>query len=281
MHKIEQAIYLFLEKACHGAVDINEEFVEEFGERCKSALRRQFNKEQEPFRLRMSNIGKPIRELWLDKTYGRVSLDPYTKVKMIYGDIIENLGVFLLRASGCAIDSIDKKVELNVVGEVISGELDIVVGGKYYDIKSASKYSYNSKFTDFQRLCENDDFGYIAQNEGYARADNIPNGGWLVFNKETGEFKIVEAPNRYEPAYEQIKQTVTFFKKDNKPPNCPGVEEESFYKKKTGRIIIGSKCLYCDHKQKCHPEAIYRPSMVSQAKNTPYVWYLKLNEGEE
>jgi hypothetical protein len=229
----------------------------------------------------MSNIGKPIRELWLEKTYGRKLLSTKSKINMFYGDLIENAILVLLRASGCTVEGVDKKVELQVNGVTVKGEMDAIIDDAYWDIKSASKYSFTHKFTDFNTLVENDDFGYVPQNEGYARAEGIPNGGWIVFNKEDGRIKVVEAPERYEPAYEKIKETVKFFTMKNpEVPPCPGIEEETWYGKKTGRIKLNDTCRFCDYKEECHPGIQYRPTLIDKSKSKDYVWYIKVNEGE-
>ena len=68
-HPILQKVQTFLEQAGHRSVKVSDDLIEEFGEVCKSAIRKQFTEERGgKFRLRMSNIGKPLCQLQMEKT---------------------------------------------------------------------------------------------------------------------------------------------------------------------------------------------------------------------
>ena len=64
MHKIEQAIQIFLEDIDNQSPEKLDAIITEFGENCKKALRECLlvKRSEEPFGLRMSNIGKQLRK---------------------------------------------------------------------------------------------------------------------------------------------------------------------------------------------------------------------------
>lgn len=246
-----------LEKAdTKDAISIPQELFDEFGERCKSAVKKYFDEEQDKrFRLRMSNVGKPLRQLMLEKTHGRSTFSPTNKVRMLYGYMSEALMVFLLKASGCDVQELDKPVSYEYNGMVLEGTYDVKVNGKIYDIKSASPYSYKNKFKDIFSLRKDDSFGYFAQGYGYSAADNTPFGGWLVIDKSSGEFKELaispilnkELKNTY---VQEIHTKMDYFNQAEPPmPPCTGVTEVG------GKKKYSTSCFFCDYKDTvCHPK---------------------------
>ena len=66
MNRHQAALFSFLSKAVRGEAEMPPHVIEEFGELCKKALEKQFSKREEGFRLRMSNIGKPLCQLQME-----------------------------------------------------------------------------------------------------------------------------------------------------------------------------------------------------------------------
>ena len=68
-----------------------------------------------------------------------------------------------------------------------------------WDIKSASPFSYDKKFGKdgggFEKVADEDVFGYLSQGYLYAEALNKPFGGWIVINKSTGEIQLTAPPS--------------------------------------------------------------------------------------
>ena len=64
--------------------------------------------------LRMSNLGKPDRQLWFDlnseKTSGSIPESLY--IKFLYGHLLEVLLLFFVRLSGHKVESEQKKLRL-------------------------------------------------------------------------------------------------------------------------------------------------------------------------
>jgi hypothetical protein len=280
MHIIDKSITEFLTLAATGDAPMNEKLLDECLADIRAKIISTFHeKPDNTFRLRMSNIGKDLRQLMLEAKYGRTPASPSFLLKMLTGHIQERILTYICKAQGLKIDT-DDVVTVTVDDIDIKGELDwyLPEEGKVYDVKTASDYAYNNKFANYYTLSQDDSFGYIDQLIGYAKGKNAEPGGWVVYNKLTGQYKTVEYPKTLEQSESgwliRIRKKIQALKSGKMPP-CPGVEKETFYKKETGRTIIGKPCLYCDHKQKCHPTAKLLPSKCSQAKDKPMVWYLE------
>lgn len=282
MHPIEQQIFEYIEQIGLGNVELDEVLVEEFGERAKDALRKNFSEFKErQFRLRMSNIGKPLRQLMLEKKYGRGKASPDFILKMLYGSLYEALTILLLKASKVNLQEHDKQVSLSVAGIAIDGMLDVKIDGKIYDIKTASPYSYEHKFDSWESLASSDDFGYIDQGFGYGAADKSPFGGWIVINKSTGQLKVIAIPEDVEEELTKTRLALIAAKvkhiTTNQPiPACTEAIDETYYKKPTGNVVLGPNCRYCSYKEKCHPGIKYCQSPTSKSERPAYKWYVKV-----
>jgi hypothetical protein len=285
--EIELKLHLLLESITSGKGTISDSLIDEFGESCKSIIKGQLleQRDRTEFRLRMSNIGKDLRDLHLEKEFGSVPLTSQQKVKMIYGYLVEALFVMLIKASGCKVDAEQKEVALQIKDDVIQGTYDIKIDGKIYDIKSASDYAFKHKFKTFDTVASEDAFGYVGQGIGYALADKCDFGGWIVINKTNGEFKVVKAPEDKvkivtvtKSILEDFAKKIHHFKTNQPMPECTGVVEEEFYGKKTGNKILTKKCEWCPHKNKCHTGIQHIPDVNSKAKSPTMKYYVKLAE---
>jgi hypothetical protein len=289
MHKIEQAILAFAENIENIDVATLEEHIEKFGEDCKKAIRDNLlaKRSEEPFKLRMSNLGKPLRQLMLEKLHGRSEMDAQMRFRMAYGYIWESFTVFLLKAAGLSIEE-GKQVTLSIPYAAdkppieVNGTMDIKIDGEIYDIKSASSWSFDNKFTTFDNMESDDPFGYCGQAFGYSIADKSRFAGWIVCDKSDGRIKVVEVPqNNYKALatkyYHDFKdKCLALFTEGWPIPECTGVEEETFRKVKTGNLRLTKSCEFCNHKYKCHPELQYQPEAMSEAKNRSWKYYTRL-----
>ena len=119
--------------------------------------------------LRLSAIGKPDRKLWYDvnKKLTPETLPPSTRIKFLYGYILEEL--LLLCATVAGHDVTDQQKEVTLEGVV--GHQDSIIDGVLVDVKSASGMGFD-KFK-YNRLTEDDPFGYVAQVSAYATANGL------------------------------------------------------------------------------------------------------------
>ena len=140
MSSILNRVQLFLAEANKASVSVSSTIVNEFGEMCKAAFVKQFIEPREKeFRPRMSNIGRPLCQLQMEKSGAIAEIMPYNyKMRNLYGDIIEAIAVAVLKSSGIKIDEYQKKVKHKFKDNEISGSYDVKIFNKVWDIKSAS-----------------------------------------------------------------------------------------------------------------------------------------------
>jgi len=283
-HPAELSLHSYLRGAVDGKSTMSQEVIDQVAEDIKVALHKQFNPEEEEprkFKLRMSNIGRPTCQLWFQKNDPNDAEPKPTsfKINMIMGDIVEAVFKGLLRASGTTFDDNDR-VTLDLPnGGKVSGEYDMILNDKVDDVKSASPWSYENKFADFNTLNAGDSFGYVSQLVGYAAAAGKDIGGWWVVNKANGNFKYVSAEEaNSKEVLEKIEDTYEYIDKDEPFERCFDAVPETYRKKPSGNMKLGSGCRFCDHRFKCWPTLQALPSRVSQAKDKPIVEYISVTE---
>jgi len=230
-------------------LDISEEMIDSFGEDMKSALRDWIKKQPKTKdALRMSNIGKPARQLWYNK-HSKIKakdLQATLMIKFLYGHILEALVVFLVKLSGHKIT--DQQKEVNVGG--IKGHMDCKINGEVVDIKSTSGFAFN-KFKN-GTLPENDSFGYMAQLAGYEEAEGTDQGGFLAINKETGELWFFRPDELDKP---DIKSKIKGLKATLKKPEPPELCYQPIADGTQGNFKLPRECTWCPHKVECHSES--------------------------
>jgi len=200
------------------------------------------------FTLRMSNIGRPARQLWYEQNLPLEASapSPSLQIKFLYGHILEEILLMLVRASGHKVT--DEQKEVTVKG--VKGHIDCKIDGEVVDIKTASKFSFN-KFRE-GRLREDDPFGYMSQLAGYEEAEKSSEGGFLVINKESGELCLYRPEELDKPSINaQIQSVKKALKLATPPPRC----YESVPEGKKGNMKIHRSCNYCPYKFDCYKDA--------------------------
>ena len=277
-HPAELKIHQYLSNIQSNDTVLSDEIIEQITNDVREALKKQFSKRDNTFRLRMSNIGRDYCKLWFDKNEPESAIPRSTNfvINMMIGDIVEAVFKGLLVQSGVSFSNgEDVSMDLGE-GVVINGTPDLILDGKVDDIKSASPWSYTNKFKDFATLAESDSFGYVAQLGGYAKAAGVKPGGWCVINKATGEFKYVSAGGIDAEEVAENTRALAAQLAENKFERCYEPIEETYRKKPTGNLILGKECGWCDYRYKCWPGLQEIPSLVSQAEEKPMVSYVKI-----
>ena len=280
---LEQKLQMVLDKLSNDEFDgltIDDVWIEEAGEEFKAALRKQLTPQDRDFRLRMSNIGKPLCQLQHAAMGSEKKRKPYNfKIQMMIGDAVESIANIMLKIAGANITGGKNQVEMTFGPVTVKGEDDIEIDHKIYDVKSCSPWAFDNKWSKgYQGLKNNDDFGYVGQLTGYAQAQNKELGGWIVVNKSDGRIAVVEADvsktekdmNLFMMQYnvEQI-QTGAPLKRQYEPIM------DTFRAKPTGLKRLPKSCEFCDFTQACYPKAKYMAHPQSQAKNPPMYWFFK------
>ena len=290
MSDIINKVQMYLSQVAKEPVEISDKLVEEFGEACKSALRKQFTEERKTgFQPRMSNIGRPLCQLQMEAKNIKGEGQPYNaKMRNTFGDLIEALAIFVMKSAGVNIEDEQKSVKYNFNGSTLEGRYDVKIDKKIWDVKSASPYSFEKKFGPaggFEEVIKDDAFGYASQGYLYSESEKVPFGGWIVINKSTGEWLTCEAPL----ADDEYKATAIKNAEDNmksiinKKPfkRCYSDIEETFRTKKTGNKVLGFVCSFCPYKKTCWEGLQYLPQQQSKAMNPKYFWYTKVENPKE
>ncbi len=239
-----------IESLLVNGIELSDEQAQVFGNRMASLIKTRLVREARPGTLRMSNLGKPDRQLWYEVNEPNgTKLHPHSYMKFLYGDIIEELVLFLAELSGHKVEGTQDEMHLHG----ILGHRDAVIDGMIVDVKSTSPYSYK-KFQD-HLTHDKDAFGYLSQINNYIVASeddplvtNKEEGAFLVNNKVTGALLLDKHKKSIVPMDEIIKH-----KKE--VVSLPEPPEERCYEPepmgKSGNLKLGVNCSYCDHKFKC------------------------------
>jgi hypothetical protein len=254
-------------------IDIDDKTLEDFGASMANVLKQwaRPDKTNEAFHLRMSNVGKPFRQLWFEKQKEEESrrLSPSLYIKFLYGHLLEEFLLLLVKTAGYQVTDEQKEIEV----EGIKGHMDCKINGHVVDVKSASGFSFG-KFKKGS-LSEDDPFGYLAQLAGYEEAEKSEDGGFLVINKETGELCLHRPEDLDKP---NIRQRIKDLKKalmlETPPDFCyPPVAEG-----KKGNYRIAKNCVYCPFKKECFKESNNNKGLraFKYAKGLTYFTALKV-----
>jgi hypothetical protein len=223
--------------------------IDTFGEMLKVHIKA-FMYEQPRTRgnLRLSAIGKPDRQLWYDVNSKKEieDLAPSTRIKFLYGYILEEL--LLLCASIAGHKVTDQQKEVSVEG--VLGHQDAMIDDILVDCKSASGFSFK-KFKD-NKLLEDDPFGYIGQISAYAQANGVNEAAFLVIDKSSGEICLTPIHQmEMDNATNRVKHLKGMVVDDHVPDRCyaPVPDGES------GNLKLAIGCIYCNHKRECWSNA--------------------------
>lgn len=233
--------------------EFNEERLERFSKRIASSVKYKINLEQGPASLRMSSIGQPCsRKLWysVNTPNKAETLTVQSRVKFLYGDILEELLLFLAEEAGHTVQGCQDELEINGV----KGHRDAVIDGVLVDCKSASTYSFKRFKNGLTK--EDDGFGYLTQLQSYLYASrNDP----IVTDKNRAAFFVIDKTlghihldlhkfefSDVEKLYEERKELV---KSSTPPPRAYSDVPEG----KSGNRKLDYRCAYCGFKQSCWP----------------------------
>jgi len=247
---VVEDIYKEVSKISDGkTLKVTEKQLDEFAAGMKSAMKHWLTPREvkKPY-LRMSNIGKPERQLWYDMKLDPKEniIDASTQIKFLYGHLLEEVVLFLVNLSGHKIT--DQQKEVKIKG--IKGHMDCKIDGEVVDIKSASNFAFR-KFKD-GTLPNKDSFGYLAQLAGYEEAEQSTGGGFLAINKESGELSLFKPQSLDKPNIKQKIDTLNKqLKKKTPPARCHDTVPNGSY----GNMQLPTECKWCPHKFVCHKDA--------------------------
>jgi len=284
--------------ALRGETTVSPQAVKDFSKECSEAAERQLVRQRGEFRIRMSGLGRPLCQQVLEKKGIKEDMEYNTLFRFMFGDLTESILMLIMKEAGIDIVDYQRAVELQVGDTLVNGTLDVIIRDelgveKVWDVKSASDWAFNYKFTGmnggYDKLKEDDPFGYVMQGFLYAEATGLPFGGWIVVNKSSGMVAIVEVPDwaqdDKEAYLKNAEERVKFLTNPDVEPFVPFKSEFETYKRngeviRTGNKVLPRQCNLCGYRSHCWPDAILHGKVTSKAKFPPTVWYDKLKKKE-
>ena len=245
-----------IESVIYGQGGWNKSVAEAMGKSIADTANKRFSKPQEPRGyLSLSSIGTPCkRKLWykINKPGFGEPLDAKMLLKFFYGDMIEELILAMVEASGHTLAGSQDR--LNVHG--IRGHRDAVIDGMTIDVKSCSPFAFK-KFKEGD-LRGNDPFGYISQLSSYVyAAKDDP----LVTDKNRGAFLAIDKVNGeicldvYDFTEElKTKEQEMLAAKDLVAGDIPTERISPVPASKSSpNTKLDKSCQFCEYKKACWP----------------------------
>lgn len=201
--------------------------------------------------LRMSNLGRPLRQLYYDLTNApnQERLLGKTRFKFTYGHVLEDLVLALAEQAGHSVTDRQREVQVSNV----KGHIDAIVDDVLVDVKSCSPYSFD-KFKS-GTLAKSDSFGYITQLASYWACVETERAGFLAINKVSGELFFSELSKKYRRSVDEISSQIKLVR----DAVSLGVEPEKCYAPvadgKSGNLKLSVPCSYCSHRFHCWRDA--------------------------
>lgn len=281
---IKATIEAYLQKLSRGEVELPTELIDEYtqGLNDKFKTRRERSNHGE-FTLRLSNLGRPTCQLQRERdgAQKREVHENLMPVRFATGEMLEHWLLMIIKASGLKVEGVAIPTDLEVYGETIQGEVDIVINGVVYDIKSASAFSFRKFSEGFDAIYQDDPFGYVVQGYNYAAAIDKPFGGWIVINKNNGEICVCDTPINSEKYAEEAagrgENAVATIMDDRPFERQFSDVEETYRKKPTGNRKLIFTCAWCPYKYECWDNLTYAPQAMSTAVSPKWEYYTELN----
>lgn len=240
----------------YNRVSSNEPFqksdVVAFGENLAAKLANRLSEERGENSLRLSNLGSVCgRKLWyfINEPESAEPLPPAARLKFLFGDILEELLLFLARAAGHRVEAEQERVD--VCGVV--GHIDGIIDGHLVDAKSASTAGF-AKFRD-HNLRDDDPFGYLTQLGGYlegtkedVRLQDKKLASFLAIDKQLGHIALDTYSFTNGENYAKLVE-------ERKTMLAGPIPERAFTDEPQGHgnRSLGLTCSYCEFKQRCWP----------------------------
>ena len=233
--------------------EFNEVLAKKYGELMAEAVTQNVPRLDAGGTLRGSNLGKPcMREKWytVNKYERHEGFTPATKMKFLYGHILEEVLLYLAAEAGHSVEGQQDTLDIGPV----KGHRDAVIDGVLVDVKSAVPFSF-MKFKN--HLTEdNDGFGYIGQLQSYLWASQDDP---LLIEKNKAAFFVIDKMSG--------EMCLDFHEKDGKDWGVIAERQQAVVDEElpperafpakpegaSGNMKLGVNCSYCAFKRTCWP----------------------------
>lgn len=231
----------------------SEDSVRGFAEKLSQRVNERIAESRVPGRLRLSNIGKPCRrQLWysVNEPEAAEQLPPEARIKFLFGDILEEMLLWLAKEAGHTVEG--EQDEIDLYG--VKGHRDGVIDGHLVDVKSASSYSF-SKFRD-HLTPDVDAFGYIPQLQSYLHGSSDDS---TVRDKSSASFLVIDktlgkiALDTHQKDNVDYRSKVDELQRVLSEPTPPDRAFKAEPFGKSGNEKLGVACSYCPFRKACWP----------------------------
>ena len=229
------------------------------GREVEEAIKNAFEPYENKNELRMSSIGRCERAQWYAvKGYTPEELEGSVYLTFLQGHILESVLVALIKLAGHDVQDQQKKHTV----EGINGSQDCTIDGELVDIKTASAWSWDNKFSE--NGIKDDAFGYIKQLSGYGKTDNRKEGYFLAFNKNKSTLKLCR---------QELEEDIDTFivdLKDKMESDTPPMRlaNATTFSKAEAKEKLCMTCAFCGFKEDCYGSLIAKP--IPSGKITNY-----------
>ena len=238
-------IYNMLEQGVDTDNAEMDKFLDDFASQVREAasIILQEGKREGKTNLRLSQIGKPDRQIWYGvKGVEGQPLSGQTRIKFLMGHLLAAVLIMLTKAAGHSVEAEQEEVTV----EGVLGHQDCIIDGVLTDIKSASSFAFK-KFRD-NKLAEDDPFGYIAQISAYATRRGDKEAAFFAIDKNSGELAITKVHDlEMIDANARVNYLKGIIDTDTPPPRCYNDVPDG----KSGNRKLTTVCTYCGYKTRC------------------------------
>jgi len=206
-------------------------------------------RERKPKTIYFSELGETcLRRMWFKHHTPDAGEDitSVTRIKFLYGDMLEELVLQLARDAGHCVEAEQKEVEYVSGDWRVRGRIDAIIDGSVVDVKSVTKQS-ERKFHD--HLTE-DPFGYFGQLNGYANVLKSDEMGFLTIQKELGHIHYFPFSPDVDAFEYGLSRAIGTLSKDAPPED---VMEDVPQSATSPNRKLCTTCSYCAFKKTCYP----------------------------
>jgi hypothetical protein len=252
--------------------------IEAFGQRLAGHLSKRAASAKGETQLRLSNLGTACDlKLWYMIKHPECGekLAPDVRIKFLFGDLTEEILMFLAKEAGHEVTREQEEIEISGV----LGHIDGFIDGHLVDCKSASSYSFQKFKTGLKQ--QEDAFGYLIQLGGYAYALGQKSASFFVIDKVSGHLCLDTHVFLDDYDFEKmVLQRRQMLAAKREPPR--GFQDEP--DGGSGNRKLGVVCSYCDFKKDCWPGLRtfmyrggtgYKPTFFTKVVREPNVLEIK------